>query len=217
MRDFRDAKAMAHTLRVALAAMGMKITISQSLELIAGTFGVADWNTLAARIREAASAARKKAPPPPSLSRADPELPFSAKFTVTMNQAFAHANQRSHEFATLEHLLLALIEDADAVAVMRAGEVDLDALKERLVSYVDNDLKKLVIEKGDDCKPTAGFQRAIQRAAGQARSLRRAEVSGANVLLAIFPETSSPAARLLVEQGMSFQDTANFIARDLGR
>jgi ATP-dependent Clp protease ATP-binding subunit ClpA len=100
---------------------------------------------------------------------------------------------------------------------MRAGEVDLDALRERLVGYIDNDLKKLVIDKGGDCKPTAGFQRAVQRAAGQARSLRRAEVSGANVLLAIFPETNSPAARLLVEQGLSFQDTANFIARGIGR
>jgi hypothetical protein len=210
MRDFRDAKAMAHTLRAALAAMGMKITISQSLELTAVAFGVADWNTLAAAIREAANAARKKAPPP-SLTHADPELPFSAKLAVTVNQALAHANQRSHEYSTLEHLLLALTEDADAAAVMRAGEVDLDTLRERLISYIDNDLKKLVIE------PTAGFQRSVQRAADQARALRRAEVSGANVRLAIFPETNSPAAHLLVEQGLSFQDTANFIARGIGR
>src|SRR5260370_28805430 len=112
MRDFRDAKGMAHTLRAALAARGFKVTISQSLELIADAFGVADWNTLAAAIRQDAPAPRDKAasrPPPPPAGWA-PSSSFSAALDLTLHRALACANQRDHEYATLEHLLLALID-----------------------------------------------------------------------------------------------------------
>src|SRR5215469_13343280 len=128
MRDFRDAKAMARTLRAALAANGLKITISQSLELIAKVFGVADWNTLAAAIRSGAPAPRNDASPPPSPTGASTPR-FSGELESTLHRALAEANYREHEYATLEHLLRALIDDRDASAVMKASNVDLGALK----------------------------------------------------------------------------------------
>src|ERR1700730_6386167 len=110
MRDFRDAKAMAHTLRAALAAKGLKITVSQSLELVAEIFGVADWNTLAAAIRAEAVGPRNNAPPP-QFPTAGSGFAFSAALESTLHWALAYANQRKHQYATLEHLLLALIDD----------------------------------------------------------------------------------------------------------
>ena len=133
MRDFRDAKAMAHTLRAALATMGHKVTNSESLELIAQSFGVADWNTLSAMIREEAPSLHNIAPAPQSPT------------TATLHRALSYARQRKHQYATLEHLLLALIDDVDASAVMRACKVDLGGLKEKLTKYVDDDLKTLAI------------------------------------------------------------------------
>jgi Glyoxalase superfamily protein/Clp amino terminal domain, pathogenicity island component len=103
MRDFRDAKAMAHTLRVALAAKGHKVTNSESLELTAQAFGVADWNTPSAAIREEAAGPHNNAPAP--------QFPT----TATMHGALAYSRQRKHQYATLEHLLLALIDDVDAL------------------------------------------------------------------------------------------------------
>jgi hypothetical protein len=122
MRDFRDAKAMAHTLRAALAAKGLKITISQSLELIAKAFGVADWNTLAAAIRQEAPAPHNDASPspPPTAERVPGPAYFSRELESTLHRALADANHREHDYATLEHLLLALINDLDASAVMKA-------------------------------------------------------------------------------------------------
>src|SRR6266576_1476559 len=142
MRDLRDAKAMAHTLRAALAAKGFKITISQSLELIAEAFGVADWNTLSAAIRAEAAAPRNNpAPTPPSTTERVPGPRCSAKLESTLHRALAQANQRKHQYATLEHLLLALTDDMDASAVLKACNVNLSALKNHLTSYIDNELK----------------------------------------------------------------------------
>jgi hypothetical protein len=217
MRDFRDAKAMAHTLRAALAAKGLKITNSQSLELIAEAFGAADWNTLAATIRGEALVARKNASrPSPWPPESNPVVPISAAFNGTLHRAFVNANQRKHEYATLEHLLLALIDDADASVVMRACDADVGTLTESLVSYLDNELKRLVIGNGKDAKPTVAFQRVIQRAGLHAQELGRPTVTGANALVAIFAERESPAAWLLGEQDMSRQDAANVIARGGG-
>src|SRR5262249_22393848 len=166
MRDFRDAKAMAGTLRAALAAKGFKITVSESLELIAKAFGVADWNTLSAAVRAKAPAPRNEfspSPPPAAESVLGTGPHFSRELESTLHRAIAYANHREHQYATLEHLLLALIDDVDASAVMKACAVDLGALKGHLVSYIDNDLKELVINDGES-RPTAGFQRVIQRA-----------------------------------------------------
>ena len=153
MRDFRDAKAMARTLRVALAAKGLKITISESLELIAKAFGVADWNTLSAAVRAAAPARRNDASPspPPTAERVlGPRPHFSRELELTLRRALADANHREHDHATLEHLLLALIEDLDASAVMKASNVDLGALKKNVANYVDNELRGLANSDGDD-------------------------------------------------------------------
>jgi Glyoxalase superfamily protein/Clp amino terminal domain, pathogenicity island component len=168
MRDFRDAKAMARALRAALAAKGLKITISESLELTARAFGVADWNTLSATIRAQAPALRKSAspPPPPTMeslgaprfsapSAVDGETPrLSAELESTLRRALAHALQRKHEYTTLEHLLLALLDDSDASAMMKACKVDLAALKGRLANYIDNDLKRLVDDHRNETRPT---------------------------------------------------------------
>jgi hypothetical protein len=213
MRDFRDAKAMAHTLRASLAAKGLKITISQSLELIAEAFGAADWNTLTAAIRAEAVAPRKNASPPPSpTAEGIGVLPFSAELKSTLRRALAYANQRKHKYATLEHLLLALTDDVHALAVMKACNVDLDALRENLASYIDTGLNGLVIEDTVGSRQTAGFQRAVHvRAELQAQESASDTVTGASVLVAIFAERESPAAHFLQQQGMTRGDAVNFI------
>jgi ATP-dependent Lon protease len=141
-----------------------------------------------------------------------PTLSASPALEMTRRQALDYANQRKHQYATLEHLLLALVDDADASAVMRACNADLGALKASLLSYLDKQLNNIVIENGGDAKPTAAFQRVAQRAELHARELGRPVITGANTLLGILPETRSPAAHLLGLQGVSRESAANFIA-----
>ena len=145
-----------------------------------------------------------------------PALAVSPTLEVTRRRALDYANQRKHQYATLEHLLLALIDDADAAAVMEACSADLGALKASLSDYLDNGLKDLVIENGGDAKPTAAFQRVAQRAELHAQELGRPVVTGTNTLFAIFRETLSPAAKFLGEQGVSRGRAADFIAHGVG-
>jgi ATP-dependent Lon protease len=126
----------------------------------------------------------------------------SPALEATRRRALDYANQRRHQTATLEHLLLALIDDTDAAAVLQACKADLAALKATLLNYIDRELKRLVIEGETDARPSAAFGRVIQRATLDAQVSGRAAVSGANMLLAIFPETRSPAVRFLGEQGV---------------
>jgi ATP-dependent Lon protease len=147
----------------------------------------------------------------------DASVPLSPTLEATVRRALDHARQRNHRYATLEHLLLALVDDADASAAMRDCKADLGALKAGLIGYLDNELKDLVTEKGGAARPTAAFERVAQRAASHAQGLGLAAVTGANTLLALFPETRSPAARLLGEQGVSEERTADFIAHSLGK
>ncbi len=142
---------------------------------------------------------------------------FSRHLEETLHRAVSYANVRSHEYATLEHLLLALADDPDASNVMRACTVDLTALKTALTHYVDNDLAALVNADGEEAKPTAGFQRVIQRAVIHVQSSGREEVSGANVLVAIFSERESHAAYFLQEQDMTRYDAVNFIAHGIAK
>ena len=142
---------------------------------------------------------------------------FSRPLEETLHRAVAYANARRHEYATLEHLLLALIDDPDASGVMQACNVDLNALKAALTLYVDNDLAALATADGEDAKPTAGFQRVIQRAVIHVQSSGREEVSGANVLVAIFSERESHAAYFLQEQDMTRYDAVNFIAHGIAK
>src|SRR6187399_245864 len=142
---------------------------------------------------------------------------FSRSLEQSLHRALALANERHHEYATLEHLLLALIEDQDAAAVMRACNVDLDKLRRSLVAYLESELDNLVTDGAEDSKPTAGFQRVIQRAVIHVQSSGREEVTGANVLVAIFAERESHAAYFLQEQDMTRYDAVNFIAHGIAK
>jgi ATP-dependent Clp protease ATP-binding subunit ClpA len=142
---------------------------------------------------------------------------FSRSLEQSLHRALALANERHHEYATLEHLLLALIDDSDSAAVMRACNVDLDKLRRNLVSYLENELENLVTEGSEDSKPTAGFQRVIQRAVIHVQSSGREEVTGANVLVAIFAERESHAAYFLQEQDMTRYDAVNYISHGIAK
>ena len=142
---------------------------------------------------------------------------FSRPLEESLHRAVAYANQRKHEYATLEHLLLSLVDDEDAAGVMRACDVDLGALRTTLTNYVDNELRSLVVDDGEDAKPTAGFQRVIQRAVIHVQSSGREEVTGANVLVAIFSERESHAAYFLQEQDMTRYDAVNYIAHGIAK
>ena len=142
---------------------------------------------------------------------------FSRQLEESLHRAVAFANQRKHEYATLEHLLLALIDDEDSAGVMRACDVDLAALRTTLTNYVDNELRSLIVDDGEDAKPTSSFQRVIQRAVIHVQSSGREEVTGANVLVAIFSERESHAAYFLQEQDMTRYDAVNYIAHGIAQ
>lgn len=142
---------------------------------------------------------------------------FSQGLEKALHQALTLANERHHEYATLEHLLLALIDDNEAAAVMRACNVDLDDLKQTVLTYIDTELDNLVTGYDEDSKPTAGFQRVIQRAVIHVQSSGREEVSGANVLVAIFAERESHAAYFLQEQQMTRYDAVNYISHGIAK
>jgi len=142
---------------------------------------------------------------------------FSGSLEQALHRALALASDRSHEYATLEHLLLALVDDKDAVSVMRACGVDIEQLRSNLENYVDHDLASLIMATGEDAKPTAGFQRVIQRAVIHVQSSGREEVTGANVLVAIFAERESHAAYFLQEQDMTRYDAVNFISHGIAK
>jgi ATP-dependent Clp protease ATP-binding subunit ClpA len=143
---------------------------------------------------------------------------FSTTLEQSIHAALALANARRHELATLEHLLLALIEEPDAARVMRACSVDLDELRKSLEEFIEDDLSTLVTDvDGSEAVPTAAFQRVIQRAAIHVQSSGRTEVTGANVLVAIFAERESNAAYFLQEQDMTRYDAVNFIAHGVAK
>ena len=142
---------------------------------------------------------------------------FSRSLEKALHQALAAANERRQEYATLEHLLFALVDDQDAAAVMRACNVDLERLRRDLSDYIDAELENLVVDSDDDSKPTASFQRVIQRAVIHVQSSGREEVTGANVLVAIFAERESHAAFFLQEQEMTRYDAVNYISHGIAK
>lgn len=143
---------------------------------------------------------------------------FSNTLEQAIHAALALANARKHEFATLEHLLLALIDEPDAMRVLKACSVDTEDLRSTLVEFIDDDLSNLVTDvEGSEAVPTAAFQRVIQRAAIHVQSSGRTEVTGANVLVAIFAERESNAAYFLQEQDMTRYDAVNFIAHGVAK
>ena len=142
---------------------------------------------------------------------------LSRQLEQTLHRALGYANDRQHEYATLEHLLLALCDDQDAVAVLRACGVNVERLRQALIEYLDTELLNLVVGRPEDAKPTAGFQRVLQRAAIHVQSSGREEVTGASVLVALFSERESHAVYYLQEQDMSRFDAVNYISHGIAK
>ena len=143
---------------------------------------------------------------------------FSNSLEANIHKALTLANNRKHELATLEHLLLALLTEVDAARVLNACDVNIDKLETSILNYLDSELENLVAEvEGAEAVPTTGFQRVIQRAAIHVQSSGRSEVTGANVLVAIFAERESHAAFFLQEQDMTRYDAVNFIAHGVAK
>ncbi|MBF0678371.1 MAG: ATP-dependent Clp protease ATP-binding subunit ClpA [Devosia sp.] len=140
---------------------------------------------------------------------------FSRGLEKALHQAMNLARERNHEFATLEHLLLALTDDRETIAVLNGCDVDIDALKSDLEDFINEELDSLIVSNGQDARPTAAFQRVIQRAVIHVQSSGREEVTGANVLVAIFAERESHAAYFLEQQDMSRLDAVNFISHGI--
>ena len=143
---------------------------------------------------------------------------FSSSLEKSIHSALKLANERNHELATLEHLLLALLDEKDASNVLNACNVNIDLLRNNIENFLNNELGSLVTEvEGSEAVPTTGFQRVIQRAAIHVQSSGRNEVTGANVLVAIFAERESHAAFFLQEQEMTRYDAVNFIAHGVSK
>ena len=141
---------------------------------------------------------------------------FSRNLEQSLHRALALANERHHEYATLEHLLLALLDDTDASAVMRACSVDLDKLRRSLSTYLESELENLVTDGGEDSKPTAGFQRVIQRAVIHVilrpRGSHRRQCTGGDLR-----RRESHAAYFLQEQDMTRHDAVNYISHGIAK
>jgi ATP-dependent Clp protease ATP-binding subunit ClpA len=134
-----------------------------------------------------------------------------------LHHAIKLASDRHHEYATLEHLLLALIDDTDASQVMKACNVDMDALRKSVQKYIDEDLSTLVLDDSEEAKPTTGFQRVVQRAVLHVQNSGRDEVTGANVLVALFTERESHAVYFLQEQNMNRLDAVSYISHGIAK
>jgi ATP-dependent Clp protease ATP-binding subunit ClpA len=143
---------------------------------------------------------------------------LSPSLETALEKALTLASEREHEYATLEHLLLALTEDEHAKEVMGACKVDIETLTSELVRYIDDELTSLIVEDGEGrVQPTAAFQRVVQRAILHVESSGRDEVTGANVLVSIFSERESHAAYFLQEQDMTRYDAVNFISHGVAK
>ncbi|HUC45906.1 MAG TPA: ATP-dependent Clp protease ATP-binding subunit ClpA, partial [Hyphomicrobiaceae bacterium] len=142
---------------------------------------------------------------------------FSQSLETALHRALEYANERHHEYATLEHLLLSLLDDRDAAAVMKACSVDLDELRTRITEYLDNELSALFVKGSTEAQPTTGFQRVIHRAVVHVQSSGREEVTGANVLVAIFAERETHAAFFLQEQEMTRFDAVQYISHGIAK
>ncbi|MFL6846615.1 MAG: Clp protease N-terminal domain-containing protein, partial [Allosphingosinicella sp.] len=142
---------------------------------------------------------------------------FARELEQTLHTALAEASGRRHEYATLEHLLLALTEDTHASKVMSACGVDLKELREAVRAYLDSELEALKVDGQTDPSPTSGFQRVVQRAILHVQSSGRDEVTGANVLVALFSERESYAVYFLQQQDMSRLDAVSYISHGVGK
>ncbi|MEO8722198.1 MAG: ATP-dependent Clp protease ATP-binding subunit ClpA [Sphingobium sp.] len=142
---------------------------------------------------------------------------FASALESTLHHALTHASERHHEYATLEHLLLALIDDEHASKVMQACGVDIGELSDAVTQYLDTELDSLKVEGDTDPSPTSGFQRVVQRAILHVQSSGKDEVTGANVLVALFSERESYAVYFLQQQDMSRLDAVSFLSHGVGK
>src|SRR5213082_3598003 len=142
---------------------------------------------------------------------------FSRSLEQSLHRALALASERHHEYATLEHLLLALLDDQDAAAVMRACNVDLDKLRRSLTAYLESELENLVSDGNEDSKHTAESEQEIQREVIYVQSSGREELTAANVLVAIFAERERHAAYFLQEQHMTRYYAVNYISHGIAK
>jgi len=142
---------------------------------------------------------------------------LSRSLEQALHRAIKLASDRHHEYATPEHLLLALMDDTDAAQVMKACNVDLEALRKTLQKYIDEEMMTLVIEDGEDAKPTTGFNRVLQRAVLHVQNSGRDEVTGANVLVALFTERESHAVYFLQEQNMTRLDAVSYMSHGIAK
>jgi ATP-dependent Clp protease adapter protein ClpS len=154
-----------------------------------------------------------------AIKRANADSPapttFSRSLEQSLHRALALANRQRLERATLDHLLLALIDDEDAAAVMRAGNVDLDELSRYLTAHVESEVENPASDGSRDSRPDSDFQRVIQRATIHVQSSRQDEITGANVLVAIIDEPESHAAYLLRKRGMTRYDATRYICHGI--
>ena len=142
---------------------------------------------------------------------------LSKNLEKTLHRALEVAGHRSHEFVTLEHLLYSLCEDPDAIAVLRACGLSPEELKNSIEDYLNQDLAYLVKPDVIEPKPTTGFQRVLQRSAIHVQSSGREEVTGANVLVAMYSERESQAVFFMQEREMSRFDAVNFISHGIAK
>jgi hypothetical protein len=195
MRDFRDAKTMAHMLRETLAAKHCRITVGESLELIAKLFGAADWNTLSAFIKRA-----DEAPNAGEATGRGNGPQFAPTLERTLHEALRAAGERGHAESTVEHLLLALTEDPDATAMMKAAAVDPAAIREILKHSAQMEIGPRD-GNWDPPSPTPPFQRSVQRAILNTQASGERIITGADLLLALLSEEDTAAVQLLREHG----------------
>jgi len=142
---------------------------------------------------------------------------LSKELEITLNTAFQSARQKRHEFMTVEHLLLALIDNVQAAQVLRACGADLAILRKDLSSFLEDNIPKISRKDNRDTQPTLGFQRVLQRAVFHVQSSGKKEVTGANVLVAIFGERESQAVFFLEKQNVSRLDVVNYISHGISK
>jgi hypothetical protein len=189
MRDFRDAKTMAKTMRADLAHDDIHITHARSLELVAKAFGLADWNTLSAKI---------SGPEKPAADD-DPRPYFSEALKETLPRAGRMAAKAGHEATTLEDLMLALLDDPDAAILLEAQAIDVARLRSDLEAELAKRPSQAVEDGMTVTWPDAAFRRVVQRAVLRLKGTGRRQVNGADLLSAIEPEAETFAARRLSE------------------
>ena len=221
------AKEAVARLREFLAANGISLKQTHAYEALAQTLGYANWNTLQALLNTTATPENEASPEAAALAGLPPKVRAEAqdaqerlrkaRLTPSLEQSIHRAiglgTERHQEYATLEHLLLSLTEDQDAASLLLACHVDMEQLRKELTDHIDKKLDSLVTTVPGATKPTAGFQRVVQRAILHNSKSGRAETTGADVVVALFAgELESFAVKFLHKQGMTRIDAENYIA-----